>query len=173
MKKDSSVLSFNPCFGGNQKSNKVVVKATLLLDAGFNPCFGGNQKSNQTPEYQNDSDNNVSILVLVEIRNQINAKYPLSPRATSFNPCFGGNQKSNCSNSRSPQKRSMFQSLFWWKSEIKSLFSNFIFPSFCSFQSLFWWKSEIKSRESYQVMQGRKVSILVLVEIRNQIRSKT
>ena len=63
----------------------------------------------------------------------------------SFNPCFGGNQKSNFLTAENEDGHIEFQSLFWWKSEIKS----------------------ITSLNDNQIIQG--VSILVLVEIRNQI----
>ena len=65
------ILRFNPCFGGNQKSN--LARALILVDVefGFNPCFGGNQKSNKEKEKRGKDCEKVSILVLVEIRNQI------------------------------------------------------------------------------------------------------
>ena len=116
-----SFRSFNPCFGGNQKSNgyrpdpqemekiqfqslfwwKSEIKwkerpVVALRWVSFNPCFGGNQKSNfpllcnlHQPVFI------VSILVLVEIRNQISLRF------TDHQSIF------------------LFQSLFWWKSEIK------------------------------------------------------
>ena len=112
---------FNPCFGGNQKSNKNIKNICYLTNNRFNPCFGGNQKSNpdvfydeiyragvsilvlveirnqmQTILFQLISHAIVSILVLVEIRNQIlTITQMLVPVFPSFNPCFGGNQKSN------------------------------------------------------------------------------
>ena len=62
----------------------------------------------------------VSILVLVEIRNQIrDIDQRRSMFLKSFNPCFGGNQKSNSPGYIRNLNSGMFQSLFWWKSEIK------------------------------------------------------
>ena len=105
----------------------------------------------------------------MEIRNQIGCCSFLTFAWQSFNPCFGGNQKSNHIMNFCIFLNSQFQSLFWWKSEIKSILaplklsinrcfnpcfggnqkSNKISskPTSCrlrKFQSLFWWKSEIK-----------------------------
>ena len=142
-----------------------------LTDQCFNPCFGGNQKSNQNYQQPKLCQVVVSILVLVEIRNQIPTKTnlkTLTPKFQSlfwwkseiksqylstnkkpwlrFNPCFGGNQKSN-------------------------RFVNTDGPVFTEFQSLFWWKSEIKSNKNKSKNLDSQVSILVLVEIRNQIEN--
>ena len=40
-------ISFNPCFGGNQKSNVHMGNEENKMITSFNPCFGGNQKSNE------------------------------------------------------------------------------------------------------------------------------
>ena len=163
----------------------------------FNPCFGGNQKSNAMEQWSPAEPFPVSILVLVEIRNQI--------LLAAGSPVMIFSQ---------------FQSLFWWKSEIKWIqtgssrdgkdtVSILVLVEIrnqmeretggcvkmSEFQSLFWWKSEIKFSSPLQsssacvhcfnpcfggnqksniaqIYRSSKhilVSILVLVEIRNQI----
>ena len=139
--------SFNPCFGGNQKSNLLGYQQegdiTILS---FNPCFGGNQKSNKKNQH-------------FRIDTSI-----------CFNPCFGGNQKSNdYSRVESSCYFRMFQSLFWWKSEIKSATMTSIKSrTLVSILVLV----EIRNQMAMIEANGEeitKVSILVLVEIRNQI----
>ena len=93
----------------------------------------------------------VSILVLVEIRNQIIVKCPGQVSLICFNPCFGGNQKSNSIFWKTITETYKFQSLFWWKSEIKSTARSFAGQLY-EFQSLFWWKSEIKSSSMRSIM---------------------
>ena len=128
--------------------SEIKFKATLLLDAvkdSFNPCFGGNQKSNSQ-------------------------EAPQQFGAGSFQSLFWWKSEIKFTKKCGEvELLHTFQSLFWWKSEIKFLESTKSFPDTSRFQSLFWWKSEIKSCFPSPANYPPIVSILVLVEIRNQI----
>ena len=188
-------ISFNPCFGGNQKSNYAWAIPGDHWEVCFNPCFGGNQKSNYEKKGLKIPTFSVSILVLVEIRNQIPIPWKRDgdPRecfnpcfggnqksnrtatesglslTASFNPCFGGNQKSNVIIYPVPVRYTLcFNPCFGGNQKSNSAGLPRL-PCDLAFQSLFWWKSEIKLIWRNERRCPNRVSILVLVEIRNQI----
>ena len=137
---------FNPCFGGNQKSNKESVKRFGKIHKRFQSLFWWKSE----------------------------IKYKLTGAINfviwSFNPCFGGNQKSNSNFSNFELVCFWFQSLFWWKSEIKLSFIGSAGPNIWGFNPCFGGNQ--KSNSSLVETTGCRiwVSILVLVEIRNQIK---
>ena len=163
-------LVFQSLFWWKSEIKFWVSPVLYTISSCFNPCFGGNQKSNLPTKRYWLMARFVSILVLVEIRNQIEGGVPNVIFATYVSILVLVEIRNQII------RLSRFFPWIAWVSilvlvEIRNQIF-FLIPGYSfigKFQSLFWWKSEIKFLDRRERGWSYRVSILVLVEIRNQI----
>ena len=96
-------VGFNPCFNGSVPES---VKQALedSVEIGFNPCFNGSVPERIIRNTQATTDNQVSILVLMEVFLKVPELLSQYFRALRFNPCFNGSV---------PERNFFFPDLFW------------------------------------------------------------